>query len=74
MKTMSNYAIRNRRTGELVKTFDNPIEAELAIRNEGKSQSEYEVAERTSENVYMTAADGRTYIVGVKHLWISYEA
>lgn len=71
---MSNYAIRNRRTGELVKKFDNPIEAELEIRSQGLAPEEYEVAERTSENIYTNLQDGRTYIVGIKHTWIRYEA
>lgn len=71
---MSNYAIRKRRTGELVATFDNPIEAELTIRSENKDPNEYEVAERTSENIYTQGPDGRTYIVGIRHKWISYEA
>ena len=71
---MKNYAIRNRRTGELVKVFDNPIEAELEIRSQGLAPEEYEVAERTSENIYETMADGKTYITGVNVTWNSYEA
>ena len=71
---MKNYAIRKRRTGELVKVFDNPIEAELEIRSQGLAPEEYEVAERTSENIYETMADGKTYITGVNVTWNSYEA
>lgn len=71
---MSNYAIRNRRTGELVKDFDTPIEAELEIRSQGLAPEEYEVAEKQTENIYETMPDGKTYITGVNITWIRYEA
>ena len=71
---MSNYAIRNKRTGELGKAFDNPIEAELEIRSQGLNPAEYEVAEKQTENIYETMPDGKTYITGVNVTWNSYEA
>lgn len=71
---MSNYAIRNRRTGELIQKYSNPIEAEIELRNQELDPAEFEVAERTSDNIYTQGPDGRTYIVGIKHTWIRYEA
>ena len=74
MAQTSNYAIRDKRTGDLVKRFDNPIEAELELREKGMDPNEYEIAERTSENIYTKAPDGKVYIVGIKHKWIRDEA
>ena len=71
---MNNYAIRKIRTGELIKTYSTPIEAEMEIRKKGLDPAEYEVAEKQTENVYEAMGDGKVYITGVNVTWIRYEA
>ena len=67
-----NYAIRTRRTGELVATFDNPIAAEMEIRKKN-NPDDFEVAERQVENVYTRYPDGKVYITGTEEHWIRYD-
>ena len=69
---MNNYAIRKKRTGELIETYDNPIIAELEIRRKNNPE-EYEVAERQTENIYKAFPDGKVYITGTESKWVTYD-
>lgn len=66
-----NYAIRKKLNGELVATFDNPIRAELEIREKDNPDA-YEVAERQIRNIYKVFPDGKVYITGTEEEWVTY--
>lgn len=68
----NNYAIRNKRNGELIATYDNPITAELERRAK-EHPDDYEIAERRIENIYKTFPDGKVYITGTDIKWEKYE-
>ena len=83
---MNMFGIRNKATGEVVETFGLPILAEQEIQRlkeaeemptksgkKAKAKPEYEIVERTINNVYHQFPDGRTYIVGTETVWQPYE-
>ncbi len=73
MEQTYNFGIRNTATGEVVRRCENPIEAKkliLAMRPEG--YADFEVVERSAQNVYKMFPDGRSYIVGVEYKWVVY--
>lgn len=65
---MKDYGIREKATGEIIKTFDDPIEAKASLPD----TENYEVCWREPVNIYELKDDGRTYIVGTKFVWHEY--
>ena len=71
---MHNFGIRNKATGNVIETFEDPILAQQAIIRRQKADAgkksapEYEIVEKTVNNIY-DQIDGRTYIVGTETIW-----
>ena len=75
---MHNFGIRNKATGNVIETFEDPILAQQSIirrrKNDAgkKSVPEYEIVKKTVNNIY-GQIDGRTYIVGTQTIWSACE-
>ncbi len=75
---MHNFGIRNKATGNVIETFEDPILAQQAIIRRRKADAgkksapEYEIVEKTVNNIY-SQIDGRTYITGTETIWSAYE-
>ena len=67
-----DYGIREKATGEIVKTFDDPFEARAELDNMPEADK-HEVVERSIENIYELFPDNKVYITGVKEIWKEYK-
>lgn len=74
----NDYGIRVKGADLPFETFDNPVEAKIALERVAASVGQpvdgtYEIVERKVENIYDLFPDNKVYITGVRDVWVAYK-